>query len=182
VILNVSFVLSHGGPTSCSLCYLLVFFSSCCGSSEFCFLYSKFVTPLPALRLMVTFCLWKMLLSPATSNISRLVGLLGPHLAVVSDAVVSSTLIITSLSRTWALVGNQVNIQGPDDVIWSYNGKQDHVHDVGHFHHCIGWQKQWIWAFQKVYIVSRNFKSDKLGWHQWLVKKIHFNSLINLLT
>lgn len=32
-------------------------------------------------------------------------------LTVISDAVVSSTLIITSLSRTWALVGNQVNIR-----------------------------------------------------------------------
>lgn len=75
------------------------------------FVCSQFVTPYLCVKWWLF--LWNMLLSPVNSNISRLVGLLGPNLAVLSDAVVSSTLIITSLSRTWALVRNQVNIQDP---------------------------------------------------------------------
>lgn len=52
---------------------------------------------------------WNMLLSPVTTTIyqsltARLIGLFGIHFAAVSNAVVSSTLIMTSLSRICALV------------------------------------------------------------------------------
>ncbi len=58
---------------------------------------------------------WNMLLSPVTTIIyqsltPRLIGLFGIHFAVISNAVVSSTLIMTPLSRIWALGGIYIRL------------------------------------------------------------------------
>lgn len=58
---------------------------------------------------------WNMLLSPVTTIVyqsltPRLIGLFGIHFAVISNAVVSSTLIMTPLSRIWALGGIYIRL------------------------------------------------------------------------